>query len=58
MIYRCECKDCQYLFEAISPDTCPDCGSKQIRPALEQELQEYQYYRRQFGYYGKESSTD
>lgn len=35
------CKNCGYIFEQESGDGCPDCGKRDIRPALESEVSEY-----------------
>lgn len=56
MIYICERKSCQYLFDSDSPDICPDCGSKRIRPASQEEQETYYHYRQEFGY-DEECST-
>lgn len=35
------CKNCGYIFEQKNDDACPDCGKPDIRPALENEVNEY-----------------
>ena len=33
-LYRCETKDCRFLFESeVELERCPDCGKKKIRLA-------------------------
>lgn len=45
------CDSCHYLFEADEDiDRCPDCGKRNIRPANEQEREEYRKLRLEFGY--------
>lgn len=45
------CDSCHYLFEADDDiDRCPDCGKQNIRPASEQEQDEYLRLRIEFGY--------
>lgn len=40
MIYACDL--CHFLFERKSePEQCPDCGKYAIRPATEEERQEF-----------------
>lgn len=40
MIYACDL--CHFLFERRSePEQCPDCGKYAVRPATEEERQEY-----------------
>lgn len=35
------CKNCGYIFEQDNSNTCPECGKPEIRPALENEISEY-----------------
>lgn len=36
------CDACHYLFEAIErPEQCPDCGKYKVRPASQEEIDEY-----------------
>lgn len=35
------CKNCGYVFEQEDGNTCPDCGKRDIRPALESEVSEF-----------------
>jgi hypothetical protein len=58
MIYICERKSCNFLFEADAPDTCPDCGYSKIRPANSKEQEEYRYFRQIYGSYDDNSSAD
>ena len=40
MIYACDA--CHFLFKRVGePEQCPDCGKYSIRPANEQEKQEF-----------------
>lgn len=54
----CYCTHCHYTFESTGdntnaaditlPDRCPDCGKTHvIRPAMEQEIVEYERIRRE-----------
>ena len=44
MIYTCE--KCKFLFEAeIEVTQCPDCGKFEVRPASQQEINEYARYQ-------------
>ena len=48
VIYTCD--SCHYIFAAKEGgDQCPDCGKKQVRPANEEENQEYQERRKNSG---------
>lgn len=41
MIYACDA--CRFLFERTNePERCPDCGKFNIRPAVEEEIKEYE----------------
>ena len=38
----CTCENCKYTFSAdYLPLTCPDCGSKKVRPATQVEQDWY-----------------
>ncbi len=40
MIYVCE--HCHFLFSRVAePEQCPDCGKYAVRPAAEEEQEEY-----------------
>lgn len=40
MIYACDA--CYFLFERIGQtEQCPDCGKYRVRPANEQEIEEF-----------------
>lgn len=42
IVLICACDHCYYLFEAPElPEQCPDCGKQAVRPANEQEREEY-----------------
>ncbi len=50
------CDTCHYLFETDKPiDQCPDCGKHHVRPASEEEQEEYKQLRIEFGYADKAS---
>ena len=41
MIYACD--HCHFLFFRTSPvQQCPDCGKENIRPATQEEIQEFE----------------
>ncbi len=41
MIYVCD--HCHFLFSRVSPtDRCQDCGKEGIRPAIPEEIQEFE----------------
>ena len=41
MVYVCDY--CHFLFSRIaSVDRCPDCGKENIRPATQEEIQEFE----------------
>ena len=43
------CKKCRYTFCAEDEcERCVDCGKKDIRPATEAEIKEYQKFREEF----------
>lgn len=38
----CTCTHCSYTFESDDlPEQCPDCGKYAVRPATEQETDDY-----------------
>ncbi len=40
MIYACDY--CHFLFSRVSPiEKCPDCGKENIRPAMQEEVEEF-----------------
>lgn len=40
MIYACDM--CKFLFKRVSePEQCPDCGKYNIRPATNEEVDEF-----------------
>ena len=43
----CTCDKCKYTFRyPLLPPACPDCGTKAVRPANEQEKKEYRKNQR------------
>lgn len=41
MVYACG--QCHFLFSRVSPIArCPDCGKENIRPATQEEIQEFE----------------
>lgn len=47
MYYTCE--KCKYTFEKKEkPEQCPDCGAEKIKAATEEEIKEYQKFRKEF----------
>ena len=47
MIYACDA--CKYLFASDNNDVqdCPDCGKHRIRPATQEEMEEYSIQRKE-----------
>lgn len=40
LLYACDA--CRYLFESETEETqCPDCGKLAVRPAVQDEIEEY-----------------
>lgn len=41
LLYACDA--CRYLFESETEETqCPDCGKLAVRPAVQDEIEEYE----------------
>ena len=43
MLYACD--NCHYLFPRTVEKTCPDCGKTTIRPATDEEQEDYKNRR-------------
>ncbi len=43
MLYACD--NCHYLFPTTVEKTCPDCGKPTIRPATDEEQEDYKNRR-------------
>ena len=43
------CNECKYTFVSEkTPERCPDCGKIAVRNATEEEIEEYNEYRKLF----------
>lgn len=52
------CKKCKYIFETAEvPGRCPDCGMAAVRNATDDEIDQYNQYRREFDQ-KEETNTD
>lgn len=50
MIYTCD--ECRFIFESERKiNNCPDCGSREVRPATEFEKKEHTQFKKEADIY-------